>query len=147
MEPDVEIIRENRLNPLDARSTRITRNALGSSMLGILHRVGLGFDSIMDVVFPAGTTVDGFALPDMDYATAAFDLGFGDPFDRQSSTSPNGYQAPAKAADGFTRSPEENDVLICPKCGDELCEGDSDIKKQVWAVRACGHVSWQSENA
>lgn len=51
------------------------------------------------------------------------------------------YEAPPAAPPGFTRSPAENDYLICPNCNDELTEGDDDVKRQVWVVRGCGHVS------
>jgi hypothetical protein len=34
----------------------------------------------------------------------------------------------------------EHDVLLCPKCEDQLCEGETDLKKQIWVVKACGHV-------
>lgn len=41
---------------------------------------------------------------------------------------------------GFTRSPKEDDVLVCPSCMDELSIGDDEVKRQVWVVKACGHV-------
>ena len=41
----------------------------------------------------------------------------------------------------FTRSPGEDDKLVCPRCEDELCKGESEIKQQAWVVKACGHVS------
>ena len=32
-------------------------------------------------------------------------------------------------------------MLVCPRCEDELCKGDSEVKQQAWVVKACGHVS------
>lgn len=72
----------------------------------------------------------------MNYATVAFDLGG----DREPS--PATYEAPPKAPSGFTRSPEEDDVLLCPNCDAELCTGpEGGDKRQVWIIKACGHVS------
>jgi len=83
--------------------------------------------------------LDGFSLPNIDYTISSFDLGI-DPPDRTESTSPASYSAPEAATEGFTRSPQDDDILICPKCHDVLCEGNTDLKKQVWAVKSCGHV-------
>jgi hypothetical protein len=72
------------------------------------------------------------------------------------------HQPPAKATEGFTRSPLEEDIIICPACEEELVsQPDGTVEpaaapKKVssrppskkdreehpfWAVRACGHVS------
>ena len=51
------------------------------------------------------------------------------------------YKAPSPAKSGFTRDLEEEDVLVCPNCDNELGVGDDDLKRQVWIVKACGHVS------
>ncbi|KAI9816824.1 MAG: hypothetical protein M1827_001469 [Pycnora praestabilis] len=51
---------------------------------------------------------------------------------------PPTYSPPPAASDGFTRSPTEDDIVICPNCEDELGAGDEDIKRQVWVVRSCG---------
>ncbi|KAF2269189.1 hypothetical protein CC78DRAFT_529425 [Lojkania enalia] len=79
----------------------------------------------------------GFITPEMDFEMVGFDLGMGPPAPPQP---PPTYNAPEAALEGYTRSPGEDDVLVCPNCGDELCTGDSDAKKQVWIVRQCGHV-------
>ena len=50
------------------------------------------------------------------------------------------YEAPPAPQDGFTRSPKEEDTLVCPHCDDELGVGDEEVKRQVWVVKACGHV-------
>lgn len=76
-----------------------------------------------------------FNAPDLDFDVVGFDMGL----PRQRTATPT-YKAPEAAPEGFTRSPAEDDVLVCPNCGDELCVGDSDLKKQVWILKACGHV-------
>jgi len=50
------------------------------------------------------------------------------------------YDPVSDPRDGFTRSPGEDDVLVCPRCDQELCSGVSDEKQQAWVVKACGHV-------
>lgn len=49
------------------------------------------------------------------------------------------YDAPPAAEHGFTRSPKEDDLLVCARCENELGLGDED-RSQVWVVKACGHV-------
>lgn len=84
-------------------------------------------------------TRDEFTQPQMRYGEVGFDLGYShnDP----PSPDPT-YKAPGKAPNGFTRSPQEEDSLICPNCEDELCIGDGEQKRQVWLVKACGHVGF-----
>lgn len=77
----------------------------------------------------------GFNAPNLDFEVVGFDMGQ----QRQRTATPT-YEAPPAAPEGFTRSPAEDDVLVCPNCGDELCVGDTDLKKQVWILKACGHV-------
>lgn len=50
------------------------------------------------------------------------------------------YEAPPPAQAGFTRSPGEDEILVCPHCDDELGVGSDEIKRQVWVIKACGHV-------
>jgi hypothetical protein len=73
-----------------------------------------------------------FVAPDIDFGAVGFDLGL----DREETASPPVPPLPP-AAVGLTRSPVEGG--ICPNCGDELSEGDSDIKRQIWLAK-CGHV-------
>lgn len=73
----------------------------------------------------------------MDYGAAAFDLGL--PGGHRPPTPK--YSPPASPGPGFTRSPEEDEVVVCPNCGDELAMGDGDTKQEVWIVKSCGHVS------
>ncbi|EXJ56099.1 hypothetical protein A1O7_09030 [Cladophialophora yegresii CBS 114405] len=77
----------------------------------------------------------------MDYARPGFAMF--DPFDRGSETPQvvqEPYKAPPVAKEGFTRTYKEEDVILCPMCGDELAIGKGDVKQQVWVVKGCGHV-------
>lgn len=50
------------------------------------------------------------------------------------------YKAPPPAREGFTRSPRDNDILVCPECQTELgAESTDETREQVWASK-CGHV-------
>lgn len=81
--------------------------------------------------------VGAFVAPVMDFDVVGFDLG---PQTRESVPPPATYEAPPKAPEGFTRSPEEEGALICPNCEEELCVGNDELKRQVWIVKGCGHV-------
>lgn len=73
----------------------------------------------------------------MNYDAPAFDLGL--PGGHRPPTPK--YSPPGSPGPGFTRSPEEDEVVVCPNCGDELAMGDGDTKQEVWVVKTCGHVS------
>ncbi|KAK6411359.1 hypothetical protein LTR95_018103 [Oleoguttula sp. CCFEE 5521] len=70
----------------------------------------------------------------MDYGNAAFDLGL-----QPRQPSPT-YEAPKQAEKGFTMSPGEEEVVVCPNCGDELAVAGDGEKGQVWVIRGCGHA-------
>ena len=53
---------------------------------------------------------------------------------------PPTYDAPSPPRAGFTRSPREEDVLVCPNCEEELGMGEDEFKRQVWVIKSCGHV-------
>lgn len=75
----------------------------------------------------------------MDYGLAAFDLGMGGGRDRQPTPK---YEPPAEPETGFTRNPGEDEVVVCPNCGDELGVGvESEAKGEIWVNKGCGHVS------
>lgn len=59
-------------------------------------------------------------------------------------TAPPTYDPPTPPRPGYTRSPKEDDILVCPNCEEELGVGDSEVKKQVWVIKRCGHVSLTS---
>ncbi|MCJ1442980.1 MAG: hypothetical protein MMC23_003477 [Stictis urceolatum] len=71
-----------------------------------------------------------FEPPNLDYVNPGFAMQPPTP----------SYQPPEPAREGFTRKPAEGDILVCPNCDDELCTGDTDIKRQIWVIKSCGHV-------
>ncbi|KAI4148130.1 MAG: hypothetical protein LQ340_005228, partial [Diploschistes diacapsis] len=77
-----------------------------------------------------------FNHPDLNFETVAFDLGGND----QPPAAPARpiYTAPSPPVEGFTRSPAEDDVVICPNCDCELGQGD-ELKRQLWVIKSCGH--------
>lgn len=82
-----------------------------------------------------------FAMPDMmAYDAPAFDLGL------RGGNQPETpkYSPPPEVPEGFTRNPAEDEVVVCPNCGDELAMGDSEVKQQVWVIKQCGHVRFLS---
>lgn len=68
------------------------------------------------------------------------------------------HVAPSKARDNFTRSPKENDTIVCPSCEEELIHNKDAEEEPVakrggkaptrkdreehpfWVVKDCGHV-------
>lgn len=72
----------------------------------------------------------------MDFEHVAFDMGYGG----NRPPSPK-YSPPSEPEPGFTRNPGEDEIVVCPNCGDELAMGDNDEKQQVWVIKGCGHVS------
>ena len=87
-----------------------------------------GFSGVVitDGPFPAS-----FDMPNLSYETVAF---------RPHGTSAERPPTPPPARNGFTRSPNEEQVIVCPNCDDELGVGETDEKRSVWFVRGCGHV-------
>jgi hypothetical protein len=73
----------------------------------------------------------------MNYGMTAFDMGI----EGGNRPPTPKYSPPPEPETGFTRSPSENEVVVCPNCGDELAMGDSDVKQEVWVIKGCGHVS------
>jgi hypothetical protein len=53
---------------------------------------------------------------------------------------PPTYEAPEPAREGYTRSPDQAEMCVCPNCGDELGKGETEEKRSVFFVKACGHV-------
>lgn len=118
--------------------------------------LGLGFHrhqlprDVMDQLEIARYHVQGLAqaMPHgLDYQHAAF-----------AEQKPE-HVAPPPAREGFTRSPQEEHVLICPACEEELIQnneieeptvkksGKAPTKKEreehpFWVVKDCGHVSY-----
>lgn len=74
----------------------------------------------------------------LDYAAVGFQLGLPDEPPARPATPP--YEAPPPPPAGFTRSPTEDEEVVCPNCGDELAQGETEEKRQVWVIKGCGHV-------
>lgn len=74
----------------------------------------------------------------MDYNMVGFDLGFGIVPNRPPTPK---YEPPPAVEKGFTRSPVEEEEVVCPNCGDELAVGKGETKQQIYVVKTCGHVS------
>ncbi|QIW95231.1 hypothetical protein AMS68_000749 [Peltaster fructicola] len=72
----------------------------------------------------------------MDYMAPAFDLGTGG----YQQPGPQSYESPEPPPEGFTRNPAPNEEVVCPNCGNELAVGESDLQRQVWAIKQCGHA-------
>ncbi|KAF2658889.1 hypothetical protein K491DRAFT_776001 [Lophiostoma macrostomum CBS 122681] len=77
----------------------------------------------------------GFIAPNLDFDMVGFDVG------RRPASPPRAptYNAPDPAPEGFTRTPGD-EAFVCPNCEEELCIGDSDVKRQVWIAKQCGHM-------
>jgi hypothetical protein len=75
-----------------------------------------------------------FQSPNLDFETQGFPFG--------TDTRPVNHKQPSPlpARPGFTRTPEEGDILVCANCDAELGEGDTEEKRQVWVIKDCGHV-------
>lgn len=79
-----------------------------------------------------------------DYTQSAFAVGdFLEP--EAGSSTPDRrpsppYKPPPNAMKGFTRKVDEEDVVVCVNCGNELGAGDEEVTKQVWVAKQCGHV-------
>ncbi|KAL1589942.1 hypothetical protein WHR41_01122 [Cladosporium halotolerans] len=73
----------------------------------------------------------------MDYNIVGFDLGFGIAPNRPPTPK---YEPPPPAEKGFTRTPAEDEEVVCPNCGDELAVGKDEVKQQVYVVKSCGHA-------
>ncbi|KAH0547514.1 hypothetical protein FGG08_000239 [Glutinoglossum americanum] len=81
-----------------------------------------------------------FPIPMLDYRDVGFELMPEDlPDDAVIVLGKRNYSAPEPAQEGFTRSPNEEDVIVCPNCDDELTVGDGEVKRSVWVAK-CGHV-------
>ncbi|KAG0648647.1 RING-type E3 ubiquitin transferase rfp1 [Hyphodiscus hymeniophilus] len=117
---------------------------VGPGGLHVLHHGRRGIEDVLQQVQRAAEV--GQAMPGrMDYRHPAF-------MDHKPE-----YVAPEPAKPGFTRSPTENDTIICPSCDEELVHdkehdepllkksGKAPTKKEreehpFWVVRDCGHV-------
>lgn len=90
-----------------------------------------------DIHFGVGETVNNMGgMPGpMDYEQQGFQLT--NVVQRPQASD---YKAPDPLPKGFTRIAKDEDVVVCPNCGNELGIGQKLLKRQVWVARACGHV-------
>lgn len=81
----------------------------------------------------------------LDFYTQGFHMGpmapMGNMGNLMRHTAAPTYDPPSSPRPGYTRAPKEDDILACPNCEEELGVGDNEIKKQVWVIKRCGHVS------
>ncbi|KAI5367824.1 Putative E3 ubiquitin-protein ligase complex, subunit SLX5/Rfp1 [Septoria linicola] len=77
----------------------------------------------------------GFMPVTMGYDAPAFDLGLGG-----NDSAEKSYDPPPAASEGFTRSPGEDEIVVCPNCGDELAVSENEKKAEVWIIKKCGHA-------
>lgn len=87
---------------------------------------------------PAPPQTDWLRAGAMDFTQVAFELGNPREVTRP-ATAPT-YEAPGAPSDGFTRTVQEDDIVVCSNCDHELGAGDNPIQKQIWVVRKCGHA-------
>ena len=73
---------------------------------------------------------------DLDFSAQGFSMGDG----ARPEPPPPIYDPPSTPRIGFTRSPREEDTLVCPNCEEELGVGEDESKRQVWVIKSCGHV-------
>lgn len=89
-----------------------------------------------DLFFLQGGNFDFVAPDQLDFERPGFNMGNAP----RSQPPPPTYDPPPPPRPGFTRTPKEEDILVCPNCDEELGKGDDDVKRQVWIVKSCGHV-------
>ncbi|KAK2741288.1 hypothetical protein FQN55_008385 [Onygenales sp. PD_40] len=53
---------------------------------------------------------------------------------------PPEYEPPPAPPAGFTRTVDEDDVVVCPNCDHELGTGEDMQQRQIWVAKPCGHV-------
>ncbi|KAF2421557.1 hypothetical protein EJ08DRAFT_641309 [Tothia fuscella] len=86
-----------------------------------------------------------FVTPDLNFGAVGFDLGMGTGLgdsgggDEREGTQSPPIVPPEKAPEGWTRSPQEDGFYVCENCGEELCVGLEERKRQVFVGR-CGHM-------
>lgn len=106
-----------------------------------VHRFpnGLDLELINNPALVNDPALDYAGLNDMDFTTAAFNLGPPPPARAEAPPRPV-YEPPPPARPGYTRSfTDPSQIAICANCDEELCRGDNEVKRQVWVTK-CGHV-------
>jgi ribosomal protein L37AE/L43A len=75
-------------------------------------------------------------MPFFNYEEPAFGMGL---HGGNRPASPK-YSPPPSPEAGFSRNPTEDDIVVCPNCGDELAVSEDEVKQQVWVIKSCGHA-------
>jgi hypothetical protein len=83
---------------------------------------------------------DNFDELEFDYQRPAFAMNMDNRESETPQIASTPYKAPPPAREGFTRDIDEETIMICPRCQEELAAGDGEIKQQVWVIKQCGHV-------
>lgn len=47
---------------------------------------------------------------------------------------------PMPTREGYTRSPNGEDTIVCANCDEELGQGHTELQRQCWTSKKCGHV-------
>ncbi|MCJ1275118.1 hypothetical protein MMC21_002918 [Puttea exsequens] len=117
-------------------------NTLRNIPFGItFNRILHGADQLVTWEDANGGVFD--APEDLNFFMPGFD--YENPARPPQNPSEPTYDPPSPAKPGFTRSPNGDDILVCPHCDNELGVGDDERKRQVWIAKACGHVSLSQE--
>ncbi|KAM5448322.1 hypothetical protein MaudCBS49596_005410 [Microsporum audouinii] len=130
------IQRPGRPPPLDREQLLRYELSLRTRNIRLIRRVHTQPPMIWNNV-PANNGIDlTMELDDvpihLDYSTTGF---VGNPPPRAEAP----YNPPSAAPEGFTRTVQEDEEVICPNCEHELGTGD-ELRKQIWVCRPCGHV-------
>jgi hypothetical protein len=147
----------------DIQLTHVQHRAGEAFMFGPFPRIREGLGGLANYI-PAWAQEENFRIilganqrmPNLDYNQH--------PFARPRQAPKPQHQSPPAAQEGFTRSPTEDDIVICPACQKELVakkgENEPPLKKPggkapnkkdreehpFWVVKECGHVSFKHIN-
>ena len=136
--------RTDQLNPNSSRSS-YPHPPEGPPAPVPMHNWPADFASPQSQAMAINMGLAAYINPNLDFTSVGFDMGLDEP--SHNSTAVRAPPAPPSPPPGFTRTPKPDEVYVCPNCDRELCSGETDIQKQVWIIRACGHVSSSAADA
>jgi len=137
--------RTDHLNHSSSRSSNGPPPLSNPPSLGPLSSLPRGFASATGRAVAINMGINAFISPELDFGSVGFDMGLDEP--SHDNAAVRRIPPPPSPPPGFTRTPKPDEVYICPNCDRELCTGDTDIQKQIWIIRACGHVSNSAADA
>ncbi|KAL9105360.1 MAG: hypothetical protein Q9227_009448 [Pyrenula ochraceoflavens] len=123
-----------RHGPSESSFTGFLRSGIGQHLPGFGFIRGPTIPEELEIIGDESFTNDPPPMPHFNYETPGFAM-----FVDQQPVSPE-YTAPSEARPGFSRKADDDDIIVCPRCGDELGVGSEPSKQQVWVVKQCGHV-------